>query len=328
MINDIVILGAGPAGLFTAFYAGMRGLNTVVVDQLEDVGGQLTALYPEKYIYDVAGFEKIKAGELIQNLKKQLKRFEYSTEYKLNTEILNIEKKITEEEKYFEVITNKGKIQAYSVIIAGGNGGFTPRKLGIENEDKLDIDYTLKTLDIYKNQDIIIFGGGDSAVDFALTVEPFANSTTIVHRREEFRAHEHSVDNLKNSKVNIYTSYNINSIEENNKKYEVKIINQENKNETLIVDKVICNFGFVSKLGNILNFGLNIEKNKIIVNSKQETNIPGIYAVGDICTYPGKANLIISGFGEAPTAINQAFLYINPEEKLKPIHSSNMFNKK
>ncbi len=320
MKTDVVILGAGPVGLFSAFYTSLRGMNSIVIDQLSHPGGQLMALYPEKYIYDVAGFDKIKAKDLIDNLKKQLNRFENNYDLLLGSQILSIQK---QDDGRFIVKTNENTIDCGSVIIAGGNGGFSPRKLGVENEENFNIDYFIEDPNNYKDKDVIIFGGGDSAVDFALMLDKVAKSVNIVHRRDEFRAHEGSVNDLKNSKVVINTPYTPLSITQEGSKYKVTIKSKENTKD-IIVDNIICNFGFISKLGPIEDFGLNIEKNKIVVNSEQKTNIEGVYAIGDICTYPGKANLIISGFGEAPIAVNQAFVYQNPDKKLTTLHSSSI----
>ncbi len=323
MNTDILIIGAGPVGLFAGFYAGMRNMDCIIVDQLEMVGGQLSALYPEKEIYDIAGFKEIKAKDLISNLKDQLERFEDKNKILLNTQILNINKL---EEGKFKVKSSNGEIITKSIIIAGGNGGFSPRLLGIENEENLDIDYFIQDKEVYKDKDIAIFGGGDSAVDFALMLEGVANSINIIHRRDKFRAHDHSVDLLKESSVNILTPFTPKAAQKQEEKYNLEIEStKESKN--ILVDKIICNFGFISKLGPIEDFGVEIQKNKIIVNSKQETSIKGIYAIGDICSYEGKANLIITGFGESPIAINQAYSYIHPEEEVKSIHSSSLIGK-
>ncbi len=323
MKTDVLIIGAGPIGLFAGFYAGMRNMDSIIVDQLEMVGGQLSALYPEKEIYDIAGFPEIKARDLISNLSNQLKRFEDKNKILLNTQILNITKK---NDDTFEVESTNGIIFTKSIIIAGGNGGFSPRKLGLENEDSLNIDYFIKDKKEYEGKDIAIFGGGDSAVDFSLMLEGIANEINIIHRRDKFRAHDHSVDLLKESSVNIHTPFTPKSAQKIGDKYELEITSPDG-DRIILVDKIICNFGFISKLGPIENFGIKIEKNKIIVNSKQETNIEGIYAIGDICYYEGKTNLIITGFGESPIAINQAYSYIHPEEDFKVVHSSSIIGK-
>lgn len=324
MKKDVAIIGAGPVGMFASFYGAMRGLDVVLIDKLEKVGGQLSALYPEKYIYDVAGFDKVKAKDLIENLEKQIAPFEDKIEYKLKEEVLEINKRA---EQDFLIKTTTEEIEVSSVIIAGGNGGFEARKLGVDNEEEFDIDYFIDKPEKYKGLDVAIFGGGDSAVDFSLMLEGIANSINIIHRRDAFRAHEASVDKLNASSVEVNTPYSPKKIEKQDNKYLVTIASKEEE-KNILVDKIICNFGFISKLGAIENFGLNIENNKIVVDSAHKTNIDGIFAIGDICTFDGKLNLIISGFGEGPVAIGQVAKYINPDEEVGFAHSSSLFETK
>ncbi len=323
--TDVAIIGAGPTGLFAGFYAGMRGLNAIIIDKLELPGGQLSALYPEKYIYDVAGFEEIKAQDLVDNLLRQVKRFEDTTTFSLNT---TVEKITKNDDTTFVLETSTGIINAKTIIIAGGNGAFSPRKLGIENEDSIkNIHYFVNDLQKFKNKRVAIFGGGDSAVDWSLMLQHTAKEVHIIHRRDAFRAHKHSVDNLIESDVNIHTPFTPvkASIDENNNATDITIKRVKTDDEvTIEVDDIICNYGFISNLGPIKEWGLELDGNKIIVDSHQKTNIEGIFAIGDVCTYPGKAALIINGFGEAPIAINSAFLAINPEAVIGVLHSSSV----
>ncbi len=322
--TDVAIIGAGPAGLFAGFYAGMRGLSATIIDKLELPGGQLSALYPEKYIYDVAGFQEIKAQDLVDNLLRQIKRFEDTTKFSLNTNVENITK---HDDGTFTLNTSQGDIHAKTIIIAGGNGAFSPRKLGIENEDSIEnIHYFVNDLQKYRNKRVAIFGGGDSAVDWSLMLQHIAKEVHIIHRRDAFRAHSHSVDNLKESTVNIHTPYTPARAEiVNNKAKNITIKKVKADDEvTIKVDDIICNYGFISNLGPITEWGLELEGNKIVVDSRQKTNIEGIFAIGDICTYPGKAALIINGFGEAPIAINSAYLAINPDAVIGVLHSSSV----
>ncbi len=310
---DIVIIGAGPVGLFAGFYAGMRGLSAVIIDKLEVPGGQLAALYPEKEIYDIAGHPEIKAQALVDKLMEQLNRFDKTTSLSLKNEVLNIKKN---DDDNFIVTTTNDTYNAKTVIIAAGNGAFAPRKMGVDGEELFsNIHYFVKDMSIFDNKDIVVFGGGDSSVDWSLMLDGKANKVEIVHRRDEFRAHDHSVELLKKSSVGINTPfvpYSLNG--ENGKVTSVKIQNSKTKEiKTITVDDIICNFGFVSNLGAIKDWDLELDGNKIIVNSMQETNIKGIFAIGDICSYPGKASLIINGFGEAPVAVNSCYLKINPE---------------
>lgn len=324
-VYDITIIGGGPVGLFTAFYGGMRQASVKIIESLPQLGGQLSALYPEKYIYDVAGFPKVRAQELINNLKEQMAKFDPTIVLEQSVEKLE---KL--EDGIFKLTTNKEEHFSKTVIITAGNGAFQPRRMELESASQYEgknLHYFINDLNQFAGQKVMVCGGGDSAVDWALMLEPIAEKVTIVHRRDKFRAHEHSVENLKNSKVDIKTPYvPVELIGDGEKITQVVLedVNGENK-EVIDVDSVIVNFGFVSSLGPIKEWGLTIEKNSIVVNSKMETNIPGIYAAGDICTYEGKVKLIACGFGEAPTAVNNAKSYIDPKAKVQPLHSSSMF---
>jgi ferredoxin/flavodoxin---NADP+ reductase len=324
-VYDITIIGGGPAGLFTAFYGGMRQTSVKIIESLPQLGGQLTALYPEKYIYDVAGFPKVRAQELVNNLKEQMAKFKPTVVLEQSVE--TIEK---QEDSLFKLTTNKEVHYSKTVIITAGNGAFQPRRIELENarqyEDK-NLHYFIDDLKAFTGKKVMVFGGGDSAVDWALMLEPIAEAVTIVHRRDKFRAHEHSVENLHNSKVEVKTPFVPSEFigdESGIKQVVINGVDGKTK-EVMDVDAVIVNYGFVSSLGPIKSWGLEIEKNCIAVNSKMETNIPGIYAAGDICTYEGKVKLIACGFGEAPTAVNNAKAYIDPKAKIQPLHSSSMF---
>lgn len=325
-VYDITIIGGGPAGLFTAFYGGMRQASVKIIESLPQLGGQLSALYPEKYIYDVAGFPKVRAQELINNLKEQMAKFEPTTVLEQSVEKLEKQADGT-----FKLTTNKEIHYTKTVIITAGNGAFQPRRLELDSAaqyESKNLHYFIDDLNQFAGQKVVVFGGGDSAVDWALMLEPIAKKVTIVHRRDKFRAHEHSVENLNSSKVDIKTPYVPAELIGGDKgicQVVLEGVNDKEK-EVIDVDAVICNYGFVSSLGPIKEWGLEIEKNSIIVNSKMETNIPGIYAAGDICTYDGKVKLIACGFGEAPTAVNNAKAYIDPKAKIQPLHSSSMFS--
>jgi thioredoxin reductase len=326
-VYDITIIGGGPTGLFTAFYGGMRQASVKIIESLPQLGGQLSALYPEKYIYDVAGFPKIRAQELINNLKEQMSKFNPTVALEQSVEKLE-----KQEDGTFKLTTNKEVHYSKTIIITAGNGAFQPRRLELESAaqyERKNLYYFIEDLNQFADQNVVVFGGGDSAVDWALMLEPIAKQVSIVHRRDKFRAHEHSVENLFNSKVDVKTPYvpaELIGDENGIKQVVLETVNGEEK-VTVDVDAVICNYGFVSSLGPIKEWGLEIEKNSIMVNSKMETNIPGIYAAGDICTYEGKVKLIACGFGEAPTAVNNAKAFIDPKAKIQPLHSSSMFNK-
>ncbi|MCM3537845.1 NAD(P)/FAD-dependent oxidoreductase [Priestia endophytica] len=325
-VFDLTIIGGGPVGLFTAFYAGMRQASVKIIESLPQLGGQLSALYPEKYIYDIAGFPKIRAQELIHNLKEQMS--EFNPTICLDQAVNKLEK---EPDGVFKLTTNTQTHYSRAIIITAGNGAFQPRKLELPGEEKYaqsNLHYFVDDLNKFAGKQVVIFGGGDSAVDWALMLEPFAEKVTLVHRRDKFRAHEHSVKTLNNSKVNVLTPFvPVELI--GDKKIEQVLLEEVKgeRKEIIDVDEVIVNYGFLSSLGPIKNWGLALEKNSIVVNSKMETNIEGIYAAGDICTYTGKVKLIASGFGEAPTAVSNAKVYIDPTAKVQPLHSTSIMEK-
>ena len=324
-VYDVTIIGGGPVGLFTAFYGGMRQASVKIIESLPQLGGQLSALYPEKYIYDVAGFPKILAQDLVNNLKEQTAKFDPTI--CLEQAVLNVEKQA---DGIFKLTTDKEVHYSKTIIITAGNGAFQPRRLELEDASKYEgknLHYFVDDLNKFAGKKVVVCGGGDSAVDWALMLEPIAEEVTIVHRRDKFRAHEHSVENLKNSNVIIKTPYIPSELVGDGEAIKQIVLDDANgeHKETIDVDDVLVTFGFVSSLGPIKEWGLDIEKNSIIVNSKMETNIPGIYAAGDICTYEGKVKLIASGFGEAPTAINNAKAYMDPKARIQPLHSTSMF---
>lgn len=320
-VFDVTVIGGGPVGLFTAFYAGMRKMTVNIIESLPHLGGQLTALYPEKFIYDVAGFPKVSGQGLIDSLLEQLEQFPPTVS--LEQEVQQVER---QEDGSFKLTTDKGTHFTKTIIISAGNGAFQPRKLKLDDTDKYEdknLHYFIKDLNRFAGKSVHIYGGGDSAVDWSLMLEPIAKQVTLIHRRDKFRAHEASVENLKNSTVKVMTPYiPLAFVGEDAIERVVLEKVKEATQETLEVDDVIVNYGFISTLGPINTWGLEIEKNSIVVNSKMETNIDGIYAAGDICTYEGKVKLIASGFGEAPTAVSNAKVYVDPTARVQAIHST------
>lgn len=320
---DIIIIGGGPAGLFAAFYGGMRQASVKLIESMPQLGGQLAALYPEKYIYDVAGFPKVTAQELVDRLIEQLNHFK--PEICLEEKVKNV---IKHDERLFEIITDKATHFSKAVIITAGVGAFEPRRLELPEAaqfEKKNLHYFVGDLQRFQGQRVLISGGGDSAVDWSLMLESIAESVTLIHRRDKFRAHEHSVENLMNSKVNVLTPLELTALHGEESITKVTLTDVKTKETTeLDVDAVIVNFGFISSLGPIAEWGIDIQGGSIIVDTRMETNIPGIFAAGDVTTYPGKLKLIAVGFGEAPTAINNAKVYVDPSAKLSPGHSSNM----
>jgi thioredoxin reductase len=320
---DVIIIGGGPTGMFAAFYGGMRQMSVSLIESMPQLGGQLTALYPEKYIYDVAGFPKVTAQELVDSLKSQMDHFQ-SNQY-LEEKVVKVSKL---KERLFEIVTDKRVHHARAVIITAGVGAFQPRRLELPEAsqyEKSNLHYFVNDLERYRGQKVLISGGGDSALDWALMLEPIAEQVMLVHRRDKFRAHEHSVELLMKSKVKVITPTEITALRGESSITHVTLTDVKSGSATdHEVDSVIINFGFVSSLGPIAEWGLDIDGGSIIVDSRMETNIPGIFAAGDITTYPGKLKLIAVGFGEAPTAINNAKVYVDPEARLSPGHSSNM----
>ncbi|MGN7763477.1 MULTISPECIES: NAD(P)/FAD-dependent oxidoreductase [Paenibacillus] len=322
-MSDLLIIGGGPAGMFAAFYGGMRQASVTLIESMPQLGGQLAALYPEKYIYDVAGFPKVTGQELVDNLSRQMELFQ--SDIRLEEKVVSL---IKQDERHFVITTDKAEYHSKAVIITAGVGAFEPRRLELPEAarfERANLHYFISDLNAFKGKKVLISGGGDSAVDWALMLEPIAEEVTLIHRRDKFRAHEHSVENLMASKVNVITPSEITELhgEEFITKVTLSHIKTKETQE-LEVDSVIVNFGFVSSLGPIAEWGIDIESNSIVVDSRMETSIPGIFAAGDITTYPGKLKLIAVGFGEAPTAVNNAKVYLDPEAKLSPGHSSNL----
>ncbi|GAF64905.1 thioredoxin reductase [Bacillus sp. TS-2] len=324
-LYDITIIGGGPTGLFAAFYAGMRQAKVKIIESMPQLGGQLSALYPEKYIYDVAGFPKVKAQDLVDSLTKQAQQFNPTVS--LEQTVRTLEK---QEDDTYIITTDKEAHYTKAVIITAGAGAFQPRRLEVDGAAQYEgknLHYFIQDLSQFTGKRVVVCGGGDSALDWSLMLEPLAKEVTLIHRRDKFRAHEHSVELLHQSNVNVMTPFEISTIEGDGEAIQ-SITLQEIKGEQthkLDIDALIVNFGFVSSLGPIKEWGLEIVKNSIVVNTKMETNLPGVYAAGDVATYEGKVKLIATGFGEAPTAVNNAKAAIDPKARLFPGHSTSLF---
>jgi Thioredoxin reductase len=322
-LYDITIIGGGPTGLFAAFYAGLRQMKVKIIESLPQLGGQLGTLYPEKDIFDVAGFPKIKAKDLARNLIVQAKQFH--PDVVLGERVATLER---EEDGHFVITSESGNRHlTRTVLITAGVGAFSPRPLkvdGAEDYQDKNMHYYVDDMNQFAGRKVVILGGGDSAVDWAVTLEPIASEVAIVHRRDQFRAHEKSVEQLKQSSVRIYTPFTAKAIIGDGNRIDHLVIGEVkgDREETLPLDDLIVNYGFVSALGPIKDWPLEFDKNAIVVNTKMETRIPGIYAAGDIASYPGKIKLIATGFGEAPTAVNNAKHYLDPDSRTQPMHSS------
>ncbi len=317
--TDIIVIGAGPCGLFSVFEAGMFKMRCHLIDSLANPGGQCSEIYPKKPIYDIPGFPEILAQDLVNNLMQQIKPFKPGFTLGERAEFLE-----KTEQGTFVVTTNKGtKHEASVVVIAGGLGCFEPRKPKIENIQLFEgrgIEYIIKDPDSYKNKRIVISGGGDSALDWAIYFSKIAKETTLVHRRSSFRGHLDSVDVVqkltKKGKINLITEAEVKEVK--GKSYLENILIQDVKGNSINIntDFWFPLFGLVPKLGPIENWGLTLQKNSIVVNNiDYSTNIKGVYAIGDINTYPGKLKLILCGFHEASLMAQSAFKHIFPNEK-------------
>ncbi|WP_272022237.1 NAD(P)/FAD-dependent oxidoreductase [Olleya namhaensis] len=317
--TDILIIGAGPTGLFAVFEAGLLKLKCHLIDALPQPGGQCSEIYPKKPIYDIPAYPEILAGDLTHKLMEQCKQFEPG--FTLGERAETIEK---QEDGSFIVTTNKGtQHQAPVVAIAGGLGSFEPRKPAIDklaNFEDHGVEYIIKEPEFYRDKKVVIAGGGDSALDWSIYLSDIASEVTLIHRRSEFRGHLDSVEKvqeLKNAgKINLITPAEVVGVEGNGK-VEAIVVKQGDETFTKPCDHFVPLFGLSPKLGPIANWGLEIEKNAIKVNNAldYQTNIPGIYAIGDVNTYPGKLKLILCGFHEATLMCQSAYQIINPGKR-------------
>ncbi len=325
---DITIIGAGPTGLFALFYAGMRGVSAQLVDALPEIGGQLTALYPEKYIFDVGGYRQVLAKDLVRELAAQA--FQFGGRVHLNENVTALE----EGDGGFVLATETGRFPTRAVVIAGGLGAFSPRRLPQKGTDEWYgrgvydrvVDPTQ-----FKSQKIVIIGGGDSAFDWAHQLRDVATEITLVHRSDRFRAHAATVAEVKaacppNGRTTLLPFHELQEIIADGgtlRGVRVRDV-MEKTTRDIEADSVLPMLGFHSELGALKEWGLTFQGHDIAVNSAMETGRTGIWAAGDITTYPGKLKLIATGFGEAAAAVNQAVHWIYPEKKVAPGHSSNM----
>lgn len=320
---DVTVIGGGPCGLFASFYAGLRGMSVRIIDSLPELGGQLTALYPEKYVYDMPGFPKVLAKDLAREMATQGTQF--GPELVLEETAERIEK-IAEG---YLIHTTKGNYYATrTVIVSAGAGAFQPTRLGVEREEELEgsgIHYGVRDKSIFKGKRLAIVGGGDSAFDWCLNLMDTADHMVLVHRRDVFRAHEDSIEKVKASRVEMKLWYAVKELHGNGVLTGVTLENTQTKEcEHLECDHLIVNIGFKSSLGPLKDWGFEIVKNQIVVNDRYETNLPGVFAVGDVCSFDGKLKLIATGVGEAATAVCFAKTYLDPNAKLFPGHSSDM----
>ena len=317
--TDVVIVGAGPVGLFTVHQLGIKGLKSEVIDNLDKAGGQCIELYPDKPIYDIPAIPECTGKELTENLLKQIKPF--NTNFHFNERV----QEVSEEKDNWIVKTNKNKVfSAPNIIIAGGVGSFEPRRISLKEAEKYEgknIFYSVRDKNKFKGKKVSIFGGGDSALDWALDLSKIAH-VTLIHRREEFRGAPHTLNEIKKlekaGKLQIKTKYQLSSIEGDKDIKSITIKNGDEKTTKIDTDYILSFFGLIMQLGPIAEWGLNMNKKTITVNTENfQTNKKGIFAIGDICTYPGKEKLILSGFHEAALASVECFKRARPNEKYR-----------
>ena len=317
--TDVLIIGAGPTGLFCAHQLGLIGLKCEIVDNLDKAGGQCIELYPDKPIYDIPAVPECTGEELTNNLLKQIEPF--NVKFHLNERVEIVKK---ENENWYVKTNNNSEFSVSSIIIAGGVGSFEPRKFPLKNIEKFEnksLFYSIKDKNILKDKTISIFGGGDSALDWAIELSQ-NSKINLIHRRDGFSGAQASVDKVKElekeGKINLFTQYQINSIKGEDGIQSVSIKHDEGEIKELKTDYVLGFFGLIMQLGPILDWGLNLNKKTIEVDTEKfETNQPGIFAIGDICNYPGKLKLILSGFHEGALAARGCFKYARPDEKLR-----------
>lgn len=319
--TDLLIVGAGPSGLYAAYYAGFRGLSSVLMDSLPEAGGQVAAMYPEKLIYDVAGFPGVKGQELIDNCVEQAAPFDPT--YLLGHRAEEFHR---HDDETITITSDKGaRVHAKAVIITGGIGTFSPKPLpAAEHFQGEGLVYFVPKLDVMESKDVLIVGGGDSAFDWAFNLQGIARSITLVHRRDRFRAHERTVEQVMESDARVITFGEVAKIHGVDEVKGVEIYhNQTEEREELDVQAIVAALGFKADIGPLERWGLKTEKRSLYVDTRMATNLPRVYAAGDITEYEGKVKLISVGFGEAATAVNNAAIDIDPNAKLFPGHSTN-----
>ncbi len=328
-IFDITVIGAGPTGLFAAFYAGLRGARTQVIDALEEPGGALTAIYPEKYIYDVIGYPKVLAKDFVEQCLLQAQRS--NPTINLNEEVLELERL---EDGLIRLATTKGERFSRSVVICAGVGAFEPTRLdvaGVRDLEGRGVHYFAKRVEDFRDKDVVIVGGGDSAVDWAVTLEPIARHVTLIHR-SKFRAHEATVRELEASSVDLnYPGCAVSAVHAGPDGHltAVEFTNAEGTVRRVECQELIVAIGFKADLGPLKTWGLELQRNQIVVDKvTMATVIPGVFAAGDVATYPAKFKLIATGAAEAVTAVNHAVTFYDPKARLDAGHSTTIMEKK
>ena len=316
---DLLIIGAGPTGLFAAYYAGFRGHRVVVVDSLPELGGQITAMYPEKDIFDVAGFPSVKGRDLVDGLVAQAATGDPT--YVLDRTATTL---VCDDDGVTVGLDDGTNVRAGAVLVTAGIGKFSPRPLPAgEGWLGRGLEFFVPSFAPYAGKDVVIVGGGDSAFDWAQHLEPVAQSVALVHRRDAFRAHERTVQQVRDSSVEIITKAQVTALNGGDLLESVEITIGDEKT-TRPAQAVVAALGFLADLGPVQEWGIEVEKRHIVVSPSMQTNLPRVFAAGDITEYPGKVRLIATGFGEAATAVNNATVAIDPHAKVFPGHSSDM----
>lgn len=320
---DVTIIGGGPCGLFASFYAGLRGMTVRIIDSLPDLGGQLTALYPEKYVYDMPGFPKVLAKDLAREMIAQ--GVQFGPELILEDTAQSLEK--TEEGWLIRTLGGQ-ELPTKTIIVSAGAGAFQPTRIGVERELDFEgrgISYGVRDKSVLQGRRVGIVGGGDSAFDWCLNLLDVADSLTLIHRRDVFKAHEDSIQKVRESRVHMKLWYAVKELIGSDRLEAVVLENTQTKEtEVFECDDLIVNIGFKSSLGPLKDWGFEIAKTQVVVNERFETGLPGVFAVGDVCTFAGKLKLIATGVGEAATAVCFAKTFLDPEAKHFPGHSSEM----
>jgi thioredoxin reductase (NADPH) len=324
---DLLIVGAGPVGLYGAYYAGVRGLRVAVVDTLSQVGGQVTAMYPEKQIYDIAGFPAVSGRELIRGLVAQAGQQDPA--YLLGQEAQDLARVAVDDAPDRLLVTTSAgtEVDCGAVVVTGGIGTFTPRPLPAGEEFLgRGLDYFVPSADEYAGRDVVIVGGGDSALDWALMLEPVASTVTLVHRRQAFRAHAATVEQVRASTVEIVTDAQVTALDGGGSVEKAHVtVKGEDAPRVLACQKVVAALGFTANLGPLREWGVTLHDNRhLVVDSAMRTNVPGVFAAGDVTDYDGKVRLIAVGFGEVATAVNNAAVHLDPGAQLFPGHSTDL----
>ncbi|KRN27489.1 trxB1 protein [Lactobacillus selangorensis] len=321
-LYDLTIIGGGPIGMFAAYYAGMRQAKVQLLESLPDLGGQVAALYPLKTIYDIAGFPAIEGKQLVHSLEKQLTTFQPT----IHTETA-VQNFTQQADGTYQIDTNNGTYYSKAIIIAIGNGAFEPRRLAFDYDPSFDqkyVFYAANHPDEFAGKTVAVAGGGDSAIDLALTLEPIAKKVYLIHRRNQFRGLESNVAKLEASSVELKTPFLLKQLSEQDDQLHIALNEvKADHTEDLAVDRLVVNYGFTADTKLLRSWGLALEHRMIKVDTEMKTNLPNVYAIGDTVQYPGKLKLIASGFGEAPIAVSTAMTTLYPDKR-QPLHSTDI----